>query len=266
MHVNSRILKGITSPSKERQIKMNHDIMMVTYNRLSLTKRTMEGLIRSTALPYRMIVVDNASTDGSTDWIQAFCENHNVPLILKRNKNNYGIAVGRNQCLARSSAEWLVTFDNDVLVPNGWLEECTEILKANRQYAAIGVNMEDAVYPIIKSGSLTFQDKPRGNLGTACMVFNRTLHKQLGYFNHRDYGLYGEEDADMGMRIRVLGMKLGYITRMGNHIGVGKHDAGQYRTFKTKQHTDNLKKFNENCVAYHRKQKSLYCTFEDTYE
>lgn len=246
------------------------DIMMVTYNRLPLTQTTIKDLFKTTTYPFRLIVVDNASTDNTVSWLKEFLDNESCTYFcgyeIKENKRNHGIAIGRNQCLARSSATWLVTFDNDVLVPSGWLQECITILQANRQYAAIGVNMEDTKYPVVTLGGCTFQDKPAGNLGTACMVMNRAIHKQLGFFNHKDYGLYGEEDADMGMRIRVLGMKLGYIQEQGRHIGVGKYDAGQYRAFKTQQHTQNLKKFNQNCAAYCRKQKSLYCAFEDTYE
>ena len=159
--------------------------------------------------------------------------------------------------------EWFATIDNDVWVPEGWLSEAISIMKANRQYGSIGVNMENRIYPMVTLNGCEFQTKPQGNLGTACMVFNRSLHKMLGYFNHLDYGKYGEEDADWGMRTRVVGLRLGYIKNSGKHIGEGELDVGEYREFKTISHKKNLPKFNENCRAYANRQKALYIDFSD---
>ena len=96
------------------------------------------------------------------------------------------------------------------------------------------------------------------------MVFNRTLHKMLGFFNYKDYGKYGEEDADWGMRTRVLGLKLGYIATNGRHLGEGELDQGEYREFKTASHTRNLAVFNQNCRSYMRGEKPIYIPFDVT--
>jgi len=213
--------------------------------------------------------VDNGSEDGTTDYLKQICQEKIKKIsqfnnfTIKENEKNRGIAIGRNQALSLSTSNWLATLDNDVWVPRGWLSECVSILKANKQYASIGVNMEPKPYPLVTLNGKTFQDKPRGNLGTACMVFNRSLHKMLGWFNHLDYGTYGEEDADWGMRIRVIGLRLGYIKEQGKHMGEGEYDIGAYRDFKTESHTKNLPKFNENCRAYAARKKSLFIPFND---
>ena len=127
----------------------------------------------------------------------------------------------------------------------------------------IGVNFEAQSFPIVTvNGGYEIQNKPRGNLGTACTVFHKNFHKMLGYFN-TEYGLYGEEDADMGMRARVVGFKLGYLKENGIHLGEGENDVGQYRDFKTKCHKNNLKKFNQNVVSYHNKRKGIHIGFKD---
>jgi glycosyltransferase involved in cell wall biosynthesis len=256
---------------KVEKKQQNTDIMMVTYNRVSLTKQTLESLIKTTNSSYNLIVVDNNSSDDTIQYLKDFFA-HNFDktemmngYIIKQNSENHGIAIGRNICLKLSRSDWLATIDNDVLLPNGWLGQCIDILKQNNQIAAIGVNMEGKKYPIIKESGIEFQEKPQGNLGTACMVFNRSIHLLLGYFNHLDYGKYGEEDADFGMRIRVLKLRLGYLRQNGQHIGEGKYDVGEYRNFKTAQHTKNLIKFHENCAAYYRKQKSLFISFDLEY-
>lgn len=248
---------------------MTASIMMVTYNRLELTKETIQNIFNNTKYPYNLVVVDNGSTDDTIEWLLSLSNATDTIDALKNitiypNQENKGIAIGRNQTLALASVtdtDWFVTMDNDVWVPEGWLTKCIDVLKVNRQYGGIGVNMENTVYPIVKKAGQVFQDKPRGNLGTACMVFNRSLHKMLGFFNYRDYKFYAHEDADWGMRTRVLGLKLGYIQEMGKHLGEGEYDAGEYREFKNKWHAQNLSKFNTNCGEYARRTKSLYIDF-----
>ena len=243
-------------------------IMMVTYNRLELTKQTLDILFKNTKYPFKLCVVDNASQDETIKYlneeivakklkeVEAFQSFH-----LRRNSENKGIAIARNQALTMADTDWLVTFDNDVSVPEGWLTEAINILEKNPQYGGIGVNMENKQYPIVEKNGCIFQNKSSGNLGTACMVFNRKLHKMLGFFNHKDYEFYGHEDADWGMRTRVLGLKLGYIKENGKHLGEGELDQGEYREFKNKYGKQNLNKFYANSRSYARKEKSLYINF-----
>jgi len=248
-------------------------IMMVTYNRLELTKQTLDCLLENTQYPFNLCIVDNGSSDGTVNWflnqtgkILSDKTNNCQNISFKNNKENKGIAIGRNQGLVLANHlndDWLVTMDNDVWVPKGWLTESIEILKSNRQFGAIGVNMEGRPYTLIEVNGKKFQEKPQGNLGTACMVFNRSLHKLLGYFNHEDYKLYAHEDADFGMRVRVVGLKLGYIEKMGRHIGEGENDQGEYREFKNEWGKRNLPAFHKNAGEYMRKQRSHYISFED---
>lgn len=240
-------------------------IMIVTYNRLELTKKALHSLLQ-TAKDFNLVIVDNGSSDGTQDYINDFLDEHKLTAYFCRNADNLGIAVGRNQSLKITNetfpdTEFYCTMDNDVECPNGWLDECINILKSNRNYGAIGVNFEGVNYPLVTLNEHTFQNKPQGNLGTATMVFPKAVHKMLGFFNYLDYGVYGLEDSDWGMRVRVAGFKLGYLKDSGVHLGVGEHDVGEYRKFKTETHDKYLKKFNENCAAYAQRKKSIYIPY-----
>ncbi|NJO18395.1 MAG: glycosyltransferase [Thioploca sp.] len=238
-------------------------LMMATYNRHELTERMLGSLWTSTKHPFKMVIIDNGSTDGTVDILNSYEWPVETRIIF--NPENKGIAIARNQALKAASdmgAQWYCTIDNDVEMPFGWLEECIDILTINRNYGAIGVNMEDKPYPIIEREGKRFQDKPQGNLGTACMVFPKSIHKMLGFFN-TEYGPYGEEDADFGMRIRVAGFRLGYIERTGTHFGVGAADEGEYREFKTNCHRNNLKKFNQNVRDYYSRRKALFIKYHE---
>jgi GT2 family glycosyltransferase len=239
-------------------------LMMVTYNRLDYTKRTLEGLKKSVSIPFNLVIVDNGSTDGTIDFLDSLKVEDFIfikSISIIKNKENMGIGIARNQGLAEAKelcTEWYCTIDNDVEMPDGWLSECIDILKHNGSFGCVGVNMEPDPYGIVEMNGRRFQLKPKGNVGTALMVFNSRLIKLLGSFN-TEYNLYGEEDADFGMRVRVFGFKMGYIEKMGTHFGGGEVVEGNsYRQFKTKEHNDNLALFKSNCYAYLQRRKSVY--------
>jgi len=248
-------------------------LMMVTYNRIDLTKQTLDALFgKDPGRDYNLVIVDNGSTDGTVALLDTMDLTQGMKgdgrlnkLVVIKLPENKGIAVGRNIALKKADelgTKWYCTIDNDVHMPEGWLEECVNILEANKGYGAIGVNMEDTKYPSITRNGFTFQDKPAGNLGTACMVFRKQMHQMIGFFT-TEYGKYGEEDADFGMRARVAGFRLGYISRMGTHLGSDEKDVGEYREFKTKQHNDNLALFKQNCAMYAQGRKPLFIPYKD---
>lgn len=245
---------------------MTTSIMMITYNRLDLTKRMLKSFWTNTRGPYRLIIVDNGSTDGTQEWLKEMVEVNSAKIHLHFNSENKGIAVGRNQGLQLADKygpddEYLCTIDNDVELHYNWLEQCIDPIKDN-QRLAIGINFEGVDYPEVTRNGKTFQKKPDGNLGTACSVFHRSLHKKIGFFT-MDYGLYGEEDADWYFRARMAGWEIGYLPGRGVHFGEGELDTGEYREFKTKQHRDNLAKFQKNCYAYMSRLKPCFIPFSD---
>ena len=102
-------------------------IMLVTYNRLELTKRTFDNLFANAKHPFRLIIVDNGSTDGSKEWLKEL--EKNIPQLSGCvayepyfNEINLGIARGRNLGLHladKHEDRWLATMDNDIEAPEG---------------------------------------------------------------------------------------------------------------------------------------------------
>ncbi|HUF17881.1 MAG TPA: glycosyltransferase family 2 protein, partial [Thermoanaerobaculia bacterium] len=96
-------------------------IVIVTYNNLHYNKLCLGSVLRNTLYPhFEVIVVDNASADGTADYLRDLeRENEQVRVIL--NQENFGFARANNQGLAIASGERLVLLNNDTVVPNGWL-------------------------------------------------------------------------------------------------------------------------------------------------
>jgi glycosyltransferase involved in cell wall biosynthesis len=245
-------------------------LMMVTFNRRPLTERTLEGLSKSIDCDYNLIIVDNGSKDGTVEYLDGLVKDHSwLPylqqLIVHKNTENKGIAAGRNRGLLIADelhTKWYCTLDNDILIPNGALSECIDILKTVPSYGMVGVNFEGVDYPLVTINGKTFQDKSRGNLGTAFIVFKKQIHQAIGFF--KIYNRYGLDDADYCMRARVFNnVKMGYIERMGTHLGVGELDSGEYRKFKTIQHDSKVKEFQQNCALYYARKLPIYVKFSE---
>ncbi len=238
--------------------------MMVTYNRIELTKKTIDDLVNKTKSDFRLIVVDNNSIDSTKEYLSTLKLNSKYckSIDVHYNNSNLGISVARNQCLKIADKyfdEYLSTIDNDVNFPDNWLQRCIDVIEANKNIA-VGVSFEPTIYPIQNLNGFKVELKPAGNLGTACTVFPKQLHAMIGFFC-MDYGLYGEEDADFFHRARRVGYKIAYLEEHGIHLGEDNHEQNEYRKFKTKSHQDNLSKFRSKCKDYNSGKTPCYIPF-----
>lgn len=92
---------------------------LLTHNRVPLTRRTIEAYQRSTKVPYELIVVDNASTDGTRAYLQALAQRDpRVKLIF--NDQNLPVGQAVNLGFARAQGDYLQRMDNDVIHKEGW--------------------------------------------------------------------------------------------------------------------------------------------------
>jgi GT2 family glycosyltransferase len=95
-------------------------VVVVTFNNLALTQDCLESLRRNTRWPRReIIVVDNASNDGTVEYLHTFAEGRPEVRIIANAKNR-GFAAANNQGLAVATGDILVLMNNDVVAPAGW--------------------------------------------------------------------------------------------------------------------------------------------------
>lgn len=100
-------------------------INIVSYNTKEITLQCLRSIEKSistrwlSAHPQKdieIIVFDNASTDGSSDAIEAAKNSLSVPLHLMRNPENIGFGKGHNRAAAESSGEFLLLLNTDTIV------------------------------------------------------------------------------------------------------------------------------------------------------
>jgi GT2 family glycosyltransferase len=90
-------------------------VTLVTYNSGRFIKRCLESVLEQKYPNLEVIVVDNASTDGTVDILEPFADRCRIYY----NDKNIGFAGAQNQAISLSSAEWVLTLNPDVLLlPN----------------------------------------------------------------------------------------------------------------------------------------------------
>src|SRR5690348_18305539 len=87
-------------------------VTIVTYNSGRFIKRCLESVLAQKYPLKEIIVVDNASTDGTIDLLEQFDETCRIYY----NEENVGFAAAQNQAIAESQGEWVLTLNPDVLL------------------------------------------------------------------------------------------------------------------------------------------------------
>jgi GT2 family glycosyltransferase len=114
-------------------------ILVVTYNNVALTRLCLASLQRAAgALPFEIIVVDNASTDGTQAWLDETAARGLLPLTVVANDRNEGFAAGNNAAAARARGDVLVFLNNDTVVVDGWLETLIAHLERDPSIGLLG--------------------------------------------------------------------------------------------------------------------------------
>lgn len=108
-------------------------VIIPHWNGIDILSECLDSLQRATYSNIEIIVVDNASTDGSVDWIRI----HYPEVLLVENDRNYGYAGGCNRGLATAQGDYLVFLNNDTIQDPGWLEPLVEFLKMNPKVGAV---------------------------------------------------------------------------------------------------------------------------------
>jgi len=216
------------------------NITIVTYNRVECTRLCIDSVVQLAGHPHRIVVVDNASTDGTREYLReqlAQGRIHRLALL----DENMGVApafnLGRELCPAACTMK----VDNDVeFLRPGWLAELVRLAETHRDIAMLGFGCSARGVRYAPETELVLHHQ--GHVG-GCVLLRQDVLDAIGWWNE-DYGLYGEEDSDFGLRARLGGyVNLTLCDAQRPHIRYTEHLDGnfaQYSGWKDKQRTENL--------------------------
>ncbi|WP_425041437.1 glycosyltransferase family 2 protein [Primorskyibacter sp. S187A] len=99
-------------------------IIIISYNTRQMTLDCLASVYKETTTPFELIVVDNASSDGSAEAIAAAFPPQTHPnLTLLAETENHGFAPGHEVALPHARAPWLLLLNPDTLVLEGAIDK-----------------------------------------------------------------------------------------------------------------------------------------------
>lgn len=99
---------------------MLFSVIIPTFNRRTLVCEAIESVLRQTHADFELIVVDDGSTDGTSESVgEIASRDARLRLITK---NNEGRSIARNCGIEGSSGDWLIFLDSDDLLRDDALE------------------------------------------------------------------------------------------------------------------------------------------------
>lgn len=111
---------------------MKTAIVILNWNGRKMLERYLPSVVENTPDDAAVIVADNASSDGSLDFLaQYYPSVRCLPLDV-----NYGFAEGYNRALRLVEAQYYVLLNSDVEVTAGWLKPLVDYMDAHDEVAA----------------------------------------------------------------------------------------------------------------------------------
>jgi GT2 family glycosyltransferase len=97
-------------------------VTVVTYNSGRFIKRCLESVLEQKYGSLEVVVVDNASTDGTIDILEQFADRCRIYY----NDENIGFASAQNQAITLAQGDWVLTLNPDVLLLPNFIQALVE--------------------------------------------------------------------------------------------------------------------------------------------
>lgn len=212
---------------------MDLTVIIVNYNTKRLTAECIKSIREEgSRLKTEIIVVDNASTDGSRNLLRRIQKDANLRLI--ENKENLGFARAVNQGIKEASGKFILLLNSDTKVKKFSLGRMVKFAQERHDAGVVGarlLNPDGSIqpscfrFPTIINAIKEFWLGQRGAFGKyapkgkrpvevdvvvgAAFLITPQARKDVGLFDER-YFMYFE-DIDYCRRVKKAGLKVYYL-------------------------------------------------------
>lgn len=113
-------------------------IMMPVYNGLPLIKASIESVINQTYLNWECIIVDDGSTDGTSEYLDSLPDSR---FRIVHFKQNYGRAIARQKALDEAKGDYITMLDADDLMHSNRLILLLREFEKHPEVSLVGSQM-----------------------------------------------------------------------------------------------------------------------------
>jgi len=112
-------------------------VMMPVYNGMTYLSEAIESILNQTFTDFEFLIIDDASTDNSTDIIKGYGDNR---IRLIENSKNFGQAKSMNKGLSLARGKYIARMDQDDVSASKRLDKQTKILDHSPQLGLVSTN------------------------------------------------------------------------------------------------------------------------------
>ncbi len=195
----------MASPDQSGMLS-NLTVVVLSYNRLAEIQRNIPFLCSlAEEHGFKLIVVDNASDDGSREFLVSAAAHPFVRLVL--NDANLGVGEGRNTGRRHARTEYVLHLDDDTRIE---LEDMRRMCAVMDAQPAVGVLSPRIIHattgiPQNDHGSVACEV---GNYHGACHLVRGEALRRVGDIDPKC--VFGGEEIDYSIRMRALGYEVWY--------------------------------------------------------
>jgi GT2 family glycosyltransferase len=206
-------------------------VVILNHNGKALAERCLRSVMESSYADREIILVDNASTDGSVEYLRNIFPH----VFILENSENLGVAGGRNRGFReaiRRGKDYVLSLDNDARIHDRLIEELVEVSESDPRIGVVGPKTYSDDGSIqCAGGTITYTqnvckqrglgENDRGQYdriepvdyfpGFGFMA-RREVFERLRYLDETFYG-YGHEDTDFCLRAAQLGYRVVYVPK-----------------------------------------------------
>ena len=225
---------------------MKTTIIIPNYNGLSFMEPCFEALEKQTTKDFKILVVDNGSTDGSVEWLKE----HDIPAIFLDSNTGFSGAVNRG--IRAASTPYVILLNNDTEPDCHYIGEMIKAIERSPKIFSVSSKMiqmyhkdkmDDAgdMYSLLGWAYQRGVGRSSGGYSHPCRVFSacagaaiyrREIFEKIGYFDEMHFAYL--EDIDVGYRARIAGYDNVYCPHaVVYHVGSGT-SGSKYNSFKVK--------------------------------
>lgn len=198
-------------------------IVLVTYNRLEYTKRTLRALWDTIEVPYYLVIADNNSTDGTREYIQTLVKRNRADKVIL-NPDNYYPGKATNIAWKEGLKEYpeathLMRLDNDMLLLKGWDTTAEQYFKKIPELGQLGLDHEAIEHPkaalrVLDINGMRLNPWP-GCVGGPNIIRRRiwdlgASYRELMWNDGRKSPV--QEDSQFSRAIQSMGYLTGHMT------------------------------------------------------
>lgn len=168
---------------------MKLSIIIVNYKTYNLTKQTIDSVLAERVnFEYEIILVDNASQDGSIEQLQEdfkeYIELGRLKVII--NPDNVGFSKGNNVGIRITKGEYILLLNSDTYLGDQCLTRCMNYIEVHQDIGALGCKV------VLPDGTLDHACKRGFPTPKASLYYLLKLHK----LDAKKYGIYDAHHLD----------------------------------------------------------------------